>query len=115
MIAHKNAPASRADRDRDDLEAIAKALSSPIRLKVLDWLRDPEANFDSRREGDLSRSGACVSLIAHKAAISQPTASRHLEVLRRAGLVGTERVAQWNFHHRDEAGLSRARDLLAQI
>lgn len=91
------------------------AFAAETRLNILARLKDPQANFTSQRAGDLNPAGVCVSLIAHKAGISQPTASRHLEVLRRAGLIQTRRIAQWNFHHRDEAGLEKARELLARI
>lgn len=98
-----------------DTALVAHALSSETRLAILRWLKDPEASFESQREGDLAPEGVCVSLIAFRAGISQPTASRHLEVLRRAGLVETRRVAQWNFHRRSEAGLRQARELLGDI
>lgn len=98
-----------------DVVEVAAALSSPTRFRILKWLKDPQGSFTSEREGDLGEAGACVSLIARKAGISQPTASRHLEILRRAGLVRTERVGQWNFHQRDEEGIQRARELFDLI
>ncbi len=55
-----------------------------------------------------------MNLIAAKAGISQPTVSRHLSVLKSAGLVETRRVAQRNYHRRDEAGIDRAKQLLAK-
>lgn len=93
-----------------------KVLGSEVRLAILTWLKDPLASFTSRREGDLAEDGGvCVSLIAERAGISQPTVSRHLELLRRAGLIYTKRVANWNFHYRDEAGLDRVRHILADL
>lgn len=92
---------------------IAKALSSGTRAKILRWLRDPGRNFESQVEGDLTGDGVCVNLIAAKAGVSQPTASRHLSVLKGVGLVETSRVAQRNYHRRDEAGIERAKRLLA--
>jgi DNA-binding transcriptional ArsR family regulator len=95
----------------DEVE-VAKALSSRTRAQILQWLRDPERNFESRVEGDLTEDGVCVNLIAAKAGISQPTVSRHLSVLKSAGLVQTRRVAQRNYHRRDEAGIDKAKQLL---
>ena len=93
-----------------------KALASEIRLSILEWLREPQAVFVSQREGDLSDDGGvCVSLIAHRAGMSQPTISRHLEILRRAGLIHTRRVANWNFHYRDDDGIARARHILSDL
>lgn len=94
---------------------VARALSSSVRLRILELLKDPEGNFTSQREGDLSDAGACVSVIARELGVSQPTVSRHLEILRDTGLVETERVAQWNFHRRDDVGIRRARELLSGI
>jgi len=73
---------------------IAKALSSGTRVKILRWLRDPAGSFESVVEDDLTGDGVCVNLIAAKAGVSQPTASRHLAVLKGEGLVETGRVAQ---------------------
>lgn len=94
---------------------VAKALSSQTRLNILRLLRNPRANFTSRREGDLSDAGVCVSLIAEKVGISQPTATRHLDVLRNAGLIQTQRIGQWTFHRRDEAGIDDALALLRSV
>lgn len=97
-----------------DEVGVAKALSSRTRLKILRWLRNPEANFESQAEGDLTKDGVCVSLIATKARVSQPTVSRHLSVLRSAGLVEVRDVAQRRYHRRDEAGIDKAKRLLAE-
>jgi ArsR family transcriptional regulator len=98
-----------------DAVSVAKALASPTRLAILGWLKDPESNFVSRREGDLSGRGVCASLIAEKVGASQPTVSRHLDVLRRAELVETERVAGWAYHRRNEAGIAQAQQLFADV
>jgi len=41
--------------------------------------------------------------------------SRHLDVLRRAELIETERIAGWSFHRRNPGGLDRAHRLLDNI
>jgi DNA-binding transcriptional ArsR family regulator len=97
-----------------DEVGVANALSSSIRVQILRWLRDPEGNFESQVDDDLTEDGVCVSLIAAKAMVSQPTISRHLSVLKRAGLVKTRRVAQRNYHRRDEGGIDKARRLLTK-
>ena len=98
-----------------DAVEVAKALSSSTRADILHWLKDPDGNFVSRREGDLSPRGVCASLIAEKVGVAQPTASRHLDVLRRAELIETERVMGWAYHRRNEDGLARARRALADL
>ncbi len=95
-----------------DEVGVARALSSGTRVKILRWLRDPEGNFESMVEGDLTEDGVCVNVIAAKAGVSQPTVSRHLSVLKGAGLLETRRVAQRNYHRRNEAGITEAKRLL---
>lgn len=92
------------------LAEIAGALSSPIRIHILESLKEPES-FTPRHEGDLSHDGGvCVTLIAERVGVSQPTISRHLEILRRAGLLYTKRVGQRNFHYRDERTIQATQD-----
>src|SRR3954463_15612276 len=79
-----------------------KALANERRLQVLDWLRDPVANFPPQVDGDLVKDGVCGVFIARKLGVGQPTASEHLRVLVAAGLVITKRIKQWTFYRRDE-------------
>lgn len=98
-----------------DLAELAQALSSPTRLQILDSLKEPKT-FSSRREGDLSDDGGvCVSLIAEQIGVSQPTISRHLEILRRTGLVYTKQVAQRRFHYRDERAIKATQALFNNL
>ena len=83
---------------------IFRALDSPKRLQILDWLRDPVAHFPPQRDGDLVKDGVCVVFIADKLGVAQPTATTHLQALARAGLVTAKRIGQWTFYKRDEAG-----------
>jgi ArsR family transcriptional regulator len=89
----------------------AKAVANDRRLLILHWLKRPRAHFPRQVDGDLVRDGVCGLLIARKLAVSQPTASEHLKVLTRAGLLRTKRVKQWTFYRRDErriAGIKKA-------
>ena len=81
------------------------ALASEKRLQILEWLKDPEANFPPQRDGDLVRDGVCVLFIAEKLGVAQPTATTHLQTLARAGLVTSKRVGQWTFYRRDEPAI----------
>jgi ArsR family transcriptional regulator len=56
-------------------------------------------------DGDLVKDGVCGVLIARKLAVSQPTASEHLNILVRAGLIRGKRIKQWTFYKRDEAAI----------
>jgi DNA-binding transcriptional ArsR family regulator len=80
-----------------------RALASERRLQILEWLKSPREHFRPQVDGDLVRDGVCGLLIAEKLGISQPTASEHLKVLSRAGLIRPKRIKQWTFYKRDEA------------
>lgn len=95
-----------------DVELV-KALASDKRLLILDWLRDPEANFPPQRDGDLVRDGVCSLLIAEKLGVSQPTCGEHLKVLSRARLVRGKRIKQWVFYQRDEERITAAKEQLS--
>jgi DNA-binding transcriptional ArsR family regulator len=84
---------------------VFRALASPKRLQILEWLRDPVVHFPPQRDGDLVDDGVCVIFIADKLGVSQPTATTHLQALARAGLVTSKRVGQWTFFKRDEAAI----------
>ncbi len=84
----------------------AKALASDARMKILDWLKDPGSHFAHQVTGEPAEIGVCVTLIAEKLQMSQPTASRHLDQLRRAGFLSVRRIGQWSFFSRNEEGLS---------
>lgn len=64
----------------DTLETVFKALADKTRLRILALLGDSEV---------------CVCHIHDTLGVPQPTASRHLAYLRRAGLVNTRRDGAW--------------------
>jgi ArsR family transcriptional regulator len=92
---------------------LIKALASEKRLQVLDWLRDPAANFPPQRDGDLTEDGVCALFIAEKLGVSQPTCGEHMKLLSRAGLVQGKKIKQWVFYKRDEERIARAKEALA--
>jgi DNA-binding transcriptional ArsR family regulator len=79
-----------------------QALANDRRLQILEWLKDPEANFRAQVDGDLVKDGVCAVLIAEKLGVSQPTLSEHMRVLCRAELVQSKKIKQWTFYKRDE-------------
>lgn len=86
--------------------AVLRALASPKRLQVLDWLKDPRSHFPRQRDGDLVEDGVCVLFIAQKLGVAQPTATTHMQALARAGLVTSKRIGQWTFYKRDETAVT---------
>lgn len=91
-----------------------RALSNAHRLQILEWLKDPRANFRPQVDGDLVKDGVCGVLIAEKLGLSQPTVSEHLKVLARAGLIRPKRIKQWTFYKRDEASIRQFKRAVGQ-
>ena len=92
----------------------ARALANERRVEILDWLKDPTANFRPQIDGDLVKDGVCGLLIAEKLGVSQPTASEHLKVLTTAGLLQTKRIKQWTFYKRDEVRIKELKTLISK-
>jgi DNA-binding transcriptional ArsR family regulator len=92
---------------------LVRVLGNEKRLQVLEWLRDPVANFPPQRDGDLSEDGVCALFIAEKLGVSPPTCGEHLKLLSRAGLIRGTKVKQWVFYKRDEVRIAQAKEELA--
>ncbi|HYH79850.1 MAG TPA: metalloregulator ArsR/SmtB family transcription factor [Longimicrobium sp.] len=93
-----------------------RALANERRLQILEWLKDPVANFPPQVDGDLVEDGVCAVWIADKLGVSQPTLSEHMRVLTTAGLVRARRIKQWTFYKRDEARIEEIkREIAAQV
>ncbi|MBK1783420.1 ArsR/SmtB family transcription factor [Prauserella cavernicola] len=78
-----------------------KALANETRLRVLEWLKDPERHFPESA-GEAAELGVCVGLIQQKAGTSASTMSAHLAVLQRAGFLLATRRGQWTYYRRDD-------------
>ena len=75
------------DRDRADrLAAIGKALSDPVRVQLVDVLRQHAGQV-------------CVCELVPLFDIAQNTLSHHLKKLREAGLVGVERRGLFAYYY----------------
>ena len=84
----------------DDIVMAAQALSEPVRLRILRLLP----------VGHKCEEMYNVSELAEELGLSQPVVSRHLAMLKRAGLVSCERVCQGVYYAIDG---QRAKDILA--
>ena len=87
----------------DELRAVA----SEPRLLILHWLKDPVAHFPPQVDGDLVTDGVCGRSIADKLGMTQPSATGHLKILERAGLIRGKRIRQWVFYRRDEERIAQ--------
>ncbi|MDH6137497.1 ArsR family transcriptional regulator [Kitasatospora sp. MAA4] len=83
-----------------DLARMFKALSDPVRLRLLSLIASHEGGE------------ACVCDLTGPFDVSQPTISHHLKVLREAGLVSSERRGTWVYYWVLPAALARLSALL---
>jgi ArsR family transcriptional regulator len=91
---------SSSEADRQRSAAIARALSDPKRLCVLETLATGE-----RSVSDLSRDAGCQI----------PNMSQHLAVLRSAGLVATRREGSTVYYRLTDQRVLDAYRLIASI
>ncbi len=87
--------------DALDLAAKFKAISDPTRLRIVDALRKaaPQA--------------ICQCEFSPLFEISQQALSKHLKVLRSAGLIGSEHRGLWTYYYVESGGLDDIRGWLA--
>jgi DNA-binding transcriptional ArsR family regulator len=98
-----------------DLVRALRAVSNPMRLQLLAWLREPERHFPTERAiADPAEVGVCVSHIQAKAGLAQSTVSAYLAELQRAGLVKATRVGKWTHYKRDEQRIAELVDVLGR-
>ncbi|MEU6430322.1 metalloregulator ArsR/SmtB family transcription factor [Microbispora sp. NPDC046973] len=85
-----------------------RALSNPMRLQLLMWLREPERHFPLEEAiADPAEVGVCVSHIQARAGLAQSTVSAYMAELQRAGLVKATRVGKWTHYKRDEQRIAQ--------
>lgn len=85
-----------------------RALSNPVRLQLLMWLREPERHFPLEEAiADPAEVGVCVSHIQARAGLAQSTVSAYMAELQRAGLVKATRVGKWTHYKRDEQRIAQ--------
>ena len=88
------------EQDAAELSRMFKALSDPIRLRLL--------SLSASHAG----GEACACDLIGPVDVSQPTISHHLRVLRKAGLVGSERRGTWVYYWVLPAALAKLSALL---
>lgn len=79
---------------------VFKALGNPLRIQLLQVLQAGDANVDQ---------------LVRAIGSSQPAVSRHLAVLRKAGIVTDRRVGINVVYHLDAPRVFRALDIAADI
>lgn len=86
-----------------DVDEQIKALASPYRLKILEYLMEPEAHFPKQQDADLIEDGVCVSFLTEKVGLSQPTVTSHMQKLAQAGFVRSKKIKNWVYYRPDRA------------
>ncbi|WP_428696646.1 ArsR/SmtB family transcription factor [Stappia sp.] len=82
-----------------------RAISSEQRLEILRLLKTPNVHFAAQWSADPAEFGVCMTLIAEALGVSQPTASRHVDLLRQAGFITVRRKGKWAYCRRQEGAL----------
>lgn len=83
-----------------------KAMASAPRIKVLKLLLEPDVHFGHQWSADAKKFGVCMTLIAEALDVAQPTASRHIDILKQAGFITTKRHMKWSYCQRDEGAIN---------
>lgn len=87
-----------------------KALANETRIEILRILDQPRKHFDQQESADPVETGVCVQLIAAHFGVSQPTMSRHIELLKRARFIVAKRQQKWTYCSRNETALAEYAD-----
>ena len=90
-------PMPREEAER--LAATFKALADPTRVAIVNRLS--------------TGTDVCVCDLTDAFALSQPTISHHLGVLRAAGLIEGEKKGTWSYYRLVPGAVERIRDALA--
>ncbi|HET7922368.1 MAG TPA: metalloregulator ArsR/SmtB family transcription factor [Gammaproteobacteria bacterium] len=93
---------------------VFKALANESRLKILQWMREPDKHFGDCPTGGARGRRVCVGEIQSKLGLSQSTASQYLAILEQAGLVRARREGQWTFYERNEDAIQAVSQYVKQ-
>ena len=78
-----------------NIDSVCKALADPIRRSLLKVLG--EKRYFCHVDGELV-NGVCVQDLSEVLKLPQSTVSRHLAILRQAGLVGHQQKGVWHYY-----------------
>lgn len=92
-----------------DIKAL-KAIACESRLKILEYLKDPGAHFESQDGFDVEVDGVWNKLITKKLGISQESVTAHMRCLVDARLVKVTKVGTRRLYSADSV---RIRETIA--
>jgi ArsR family transcriptional regulator, arsenate/arsenite/antimonite-responsive transcriptional repressor len=93
-----------AEEGVDRLVALGRALSDPIRVKMLSMMADGRSCCDFSASGvpvEDGEEGICVCEFEEQFGMGQSKVSYHVRKLKDAGLVHEERRGKWAFYSLD--------------
>ena len=88
--------------ERDEIVGLFKALSDPTRYEIFRLIASQPESI-------------CVCHITDRFAVSQPTISHHLRILREAGLLTVSRQGTWAYYEVDRSGVERLQGVLGHV
>jgi ArsR family transcriptional regulator, arsenate/arsenite/antimonite-responsive transcriptional repressor len=92
------------DKGVDRLVALGRALSDPIRVRMLSMMAEGRSCCDFSDSGvpaDEGEEGICVCEFEEVFGMGQSKVSYHVKKLKDAGLVHEERRGKWSFYSLD--------------
>jgi ArsR family transcriptional regulator len=92
------------DKGVDRLVALGRALSDPIRVRMLSMMAEGRSCCDFSDSGvpaDEGEEGICVCEFEEVFGMGQSKVSYHVKKLKDAGLVREERRGKWSFYSLD--------------
>ena len=92
----------------DSLVRALKALADPIRLRVVEFLRNP-VNSCRAREGVV-----CACDLEEHLGLTQPTVSHHMKILVDAGLVEAAKHGRWVYYDLNRQAFASVVEALGQ-
>lgn len=96
----------------NELQLAFKALGDSTRLKILDLLKKPgKSSCGLIGKGE---RGLCACDIQDMIGLSQAATSHHLDLLKRAGFVYSEKRGRWMFYWRNEVAIASLAQKLAK-
>lgn len=90
-----------------------KALADPTRRQIIEMLK--RRGCCSCEEVSSADPGLCVCDLEGGLKLSQPTITHHIQVLREAGLIKTQKIGRWLYCRRDEQALDQLASWLKQL
>jgi ArsR family transcriptional regulator len=97
----------------EHIEAQLKALADPTRRRILALLK--RRGGCSCEEVGQGSPGLCICDLESALGLTQPTITHHIQVLREAGLVETQKIGRWLYCRRNEDALDKLGEQLRRL